>query len=367
MRKFVRCALVAVVLGGFVGTSGLAIAADRTAADILKELEGLSLPRFDAAKRSDQNYVQQYITEHQKVTEKRGELILELLKVAPDHEQVPKLLSERWANLPVVGPKADDSIKEINEAIAHTKNEKVKIEGTFTKARIKLIQTRSTGKPDTSGVDEFIKLAPKDARSANLLYMAASITTDEKAKAALEDRILKEFPDSKFGGMLQGARRQKEAIGKPFELEFTDAIKGSTVSIKGLKGKVVVLDFWATWCGPCVAEMPNMKELYAKYKDKGVEFIGISLDRSKEEGGLDSLKKFCAEKEITWPQYYQGNYWDSKFSVSWGINSIPCMFVVDADGKLVTVEARGRLETLIPELLKKKNAPAGAGTGAGGQ
>ena len=104
--------------------------------------------------------------------------------------------------------------------------------------------------------------------------------------------------------------------------------------MKSLKGKVVVIDFWATWCGPCVAEMPKMKELYAKYHDQGVEFIGVSLDQPKEEGGLDSLKKFVKENEIAWPQYYQGNFWESEFSKSWGVNAIPCVFIVDADGKL---------------------------------
>ena len=99
-----------------------------------------------------------------------------------------------------------------------------------------------------------------------------------------------------------------------------------------------------------------MKELYAKYRDKGVEFIGVSLDQPKEEGGLDSLKKFVKENDIAWPQYYQGNFWDSEFSKSWGINSIPCVFVVDADGKLFSVEARGKLEEMIPELLEKAKA-----------
>ena len=103
-----------------------------------------------------------------------------------------------------------------------------------------------------------------------------------------------------------------------------------------------------------------MKELYAKYKDKGVEFIGVSLDQPKEEGGLDKLKKFVAEEKIAWPQYYQGKGWDSEFSVSWGINSIPCVFVVDTEGKLASVEARGKLEAMIPELLEEEDAPVGA-------
>ena len=69
-----------------------------------------------------------------------------------------------------------------------------------------------------------------------------------------------------------------------------------------------------------------------------------------------SLKKFVKDKDIAWPQYYQGNFWSSEFSKSWGINSIPCVFIVDADGNLASTEARGKLEELIPKLLQKAKA-----------
>jgi thiol-disulfide isomerase/thioredoxin len=148
--------------------------------------------------------------------------------------------------------------------------------------------------------------------------------------------------------------KSKQVIGQPFELRFTDAISGKNIDVqKDLKGKIVVIDFWATWCGPCVAEMPKNKELYAKYKDKGVEFIGVSLDKSEAEGGLKRLKDFVAENHIDWPQYYQGNFVSSEFSHGWGITTIPTVFVIDADGKLASVQASGNLEAVIQELVAK--------------
>jgi hypothetical protein len=94
-----------------------------------------------------------------------------------------------------------------------------------------------------------------------------------------------------------------------------------------------------------------MKELYQKYHAQGVEFIGVSLDEPRDKGGLERLGMFLLSNEVPWPQYYQGNGWQSEFSKSWDVRAIPCVFLVDTGGRLADTSARGRLEELIPRYL----------------
>lgn len=183
-----------------------------------------------------------------------------------------------------------------------------------------------------------------------------------RQSAELTRRIAQDYPDSFRSRLVQGQTRKRERIGEPFELEFTDVISGRAVSMKNLRGKVVVVEFWATWCGPCVGEIPELKRLYAKYHDQGVEFIGVSHDLPENDGGLESLKSFVAKEQIPWPQYYQGR--DNRtwltgtplndFSESWGVDGIPAIFLIDTSGNLYSTDARGQLDTLIPRLLKNR-------------
>jgi len=276
---------------------------DRSTRVILQEIDDLKMAPFDLKMRKDKKYIREYETKNKKRYEKRAVLIRELYKASPQHERIPTLLVERWGRVSRMSPKVEELNNEIDEVMAHTNSAKLKIEGTFLKAQAGLNKNRSSGRPDLAEIGEFLKIAPSDPRGAFLLYSAAAITRDEKAKTALEDRIIREFPASPVVESIKDDRHQRESIGKPFSVEFTDAIRGCAVSTKNLKGKVVVIDFWATWCGPCVAEMPHMKELYAKYHDQAVEFVGVSLDLPEELGGLESLKKFVKENAIPWPQY----------------------------------------------------------------
>jgi len=351
MRKGAIGTWAAIVLGacGWVTSAG-APGAERTAVQILKDIDAAVVPKVENDRAHDAAYMRRFRTKEREVTEKRDRLALELFKAAPNHERLPELMAERWS-------RKDERYRalfvEVDDVLAHTKNPDLKAEAIFIKARAKVKETRSNGSPSLVLMEEFLKLRPHDPRGADLLQSAIDHTRDAASKTSLQKRLEQEYPDSPQVARLRGPREPREWVGKPFDLEFTDAITGSPVSIKKLEGKVVVIDFWATWCGPCVDEMPKMKELYAKYRDKGVEFIGVSLDQPKDQGGLDSLKKFVKEHGITWPQYYQGGGWKSSFSSSWKINSIPRVFVVDQRGKLHSVDARGKLETIIPALLEK--------------
>jgi len=133
--------------------------------------------------------------------------------------------------------------------------------------------------------------------------------------------------------------------GQPLDLKF-EAADGSTVDLAQMRGKVVLIDFWATWCGPCMKEVPNVVAAYQKYHDKGFEVVGISLDKDKA-----AMLRTTAQKGMTWPQYFDGKSWDNAISTAFGIRSIPTMWLVNKKGVVAIPNARADLDGGIAKLL----------------
>ena len=134
-------------------------------------------------------------------------------------------------------------------------------------------------------------------------------------------------------------------IGKPVpDFSATD-LAGNPISLEQYQGKVVLLDFRATWSSPCLEDTPNVKKVYDAYKDKGFDIIGISLDND-EKRLRDYLKKY----EIPWRQVYSGKRWDSPIAQQYGIRNIPTGWLIDRDGTLISQQVNGPLlELLVSE------------------
>lgn len=189
-------------------------------------------------------------------------------------------------------------------------------------------------------------------------YASALIMKDFVAK----DRDLPEV-ERMFAGLTP--RIQASALGKMVK-EIIDGRKvvavggaapdfslrtpeGKTMALKDLRGKYVLLDFWASWCGPCMAEVPNVKKVYKRFHDKGFEILGVSLD-NKQELWTEAIKKH----QLDWLHVSSLEGWQCPVAKLYSVTGIPATFLLDPDGKIIATKLRGEeLMETVEKLLAK--------------
>jgi thiol-disulfide isomerase/thioredoxin len=197
-------------------------------------------------------------------------------------------------------------------------------------------------------VREIQKEFPERPEVYGALMEVAENLGGDKAKAIIEEIAQAEKVPAELKQHALGLKKKYARVGKPLDLKVT-AVDGRKVDLAELKGKVVLIDFWATWCGPCVAEVPNVVAAYEKLNPKGFEIIGISFDEDE-----DALKGFTKKKKMPWVQFFDGQGWKNKFGREFGINSVPTMWLLDKQGNLRDLEARANLTDKVEKLLAEK-------------
>ena len=174
------------------------------------------------------------------------------------------------------------------------------------------------------------------------LNLYGQVLDDPERAVTVLKQIQQDYPGIQINGntdeLIESLQKEAEArkiqsllvVGAPFPNFEEKDLGGKPLSVAGYKGKVVLIDFWATWCPLCVAELPDVLATYKKYHSQGFEVVGISLDEDRPQ-----LEKFVKARGLAWPQYNDGLFWKTKLALKYGIQKLPSTYLLDRNGTII--------------------------------
>lgn len=194
------------------------------------------------------------------------------------------------------------------------------------------------------GARQLLKDFPKRDEPYEMLIAVAMNSSEEKARVVAQEIVDSVAPEA-AKVQARTILKKLDRLGKPFGLKFT-ARDGREIDLATMKGKVILVDFWATWSGPCLAALPKFKTVYEQWHGRGCEVVGISFDTEKE-----ALDQFLTNEKVEWPQYFDGQGWKNKFGLEYGIKTLPSLWLIDKKGVLRDQNAGDRLEQKLEKYL----------------
>lgn len=196
--------------------------------------------------------------------------------------------------------------------------------------------------------DEAVFAKAFESKKASDAKLFSDVNLDENFRTVMTKRANQEY--AMMQQMRESDLKSKEMVGKPSPTFTYENHKGGTSTLADFKGKYVYIDVWATWCGPCLAEIPHLKKVEADYHDKNIVFLSISIDAKKDH---EKWKNMVDQKELGGVQLFADNDWNSQFVKDYGIQGIPRFILIDPNGNVVESDASRPSN---PELRKKLDA-----------